>query len=237
VQAGSDAIQFSGPKSVAKLEAKTAHKPTESKPGGKEEACHTAAGDGDPCHSAVVWASTKGISAHPDWFKGLTKTSSFEDFQLHLHEDPNAKVRCPKPCSPGPSPPPAPKPAASIQNCHTVTKSEKCHEAIVWAKTKGIAEHPDWFKGLNPKSSFDDIQEHFHNDPESDGTCPMPCKGCHTSVEGEACQSAVWWAKHKGVALHPDWFKGLSKSSTYETFQLHLHNDPHAKVKCPLPCM
>merc|ERR1712217_931986 len=210
--------------------------------GDKEESCHTAVGNGDACHGAVVWASTRGIAVHPDWFKGLTKTSSFEDFQLHLHNDPNAKVHCPKPCPPGPkdtppAPPPAPKPAAPTEKCHTAVKGEKCHDAVVWAQSKGIATHPEWFKGLNPKSSFEDIQTHYHKDPESDGTCPMPCVGCYTSKEGESCHSAVWWAKNKGVALHPDWFHGLSKTSSYEEFQLDLHNDPNAKVKCPLPCM
>jgi hypothetical protein len=57
--------------------------------------CHTAL-PGEHCHSAVVWAMEDGIFSSPDWYPGLTGSSSFEDFQAHMHQE--GHHSCDAPC-------------------------------------------------------------------------------------------------------------------------------------------
>mmetsp|Transcript_86358 Transcript_86358/g.225312 ORF Transcript_86358/g.225312 Transcript_86358/m.225312 type:complete len:275 (-) Transcript_86358:205-1029(-) len=60
-------------------------------------ACYTSV-QGDRCYEHVLWAMQTGIVEHPDWYQGLTKDSSFEDFQQHLHGSARLSAVCPKPC-------------------------------------------------------------------------------------------------------------------------------------------
>jgi len=46
----------------------------------------------------VMWAMQTGVVEHPDWYQDLTKDSSFEDFQQHLHGSARLSSVCPKPC-------------------------------------------------------------------------------------------------------------------------------------------
>jgi len=57
--------------------------------------CHTAK-VGEACYEGVEWAMEKGIRQEPDWYPGLNRTSSFEDFQAILHE--SQHHHCPAPC-------------------------------------------------------------------------------------------------------------------------------------------
>lgn len=116
-------------------------------------ACHTATGD-DHCAKAVRWAMTDGIKEKPEWYKGLSKTSSFEAFQAHLHETPESN--CPRPCE-----------------CHTALEGEKCHEHVLWVLKEGILEHPDWYEGVKSTSAFEDVQRRLHEDTNT--SCSMPC--------------------------------------------------------------
>jgi len=59
--------------------------------------CHTSV-QGDACYEKVSWAMQTGVVKHPDWYGGLDKDSSFEDFQLHLHSSARLSSACPKPC-------------------------------------------------------------------------------------------------------------------------------------------
>ena len=36
---------------------------------------------GEQCYIYVTWAMTFGIDQHPDWYPGLHKKSTFQDFQ------------------------------------------------------------------------------------------------------------------------------------------------------------
>jgi hypothetical protein len=58
--------------------------------------CYTAV-MGDDCHSSIKWVLKEGIEAHPTWYQGLTKTSSFDQIQARLHEDPNSTCLAPCP--------------------------------------------------------------------------------------------------------------------------------------------
>jgi len=53
--------------------------------------------EGDACHGAVVRAMQEGPDGHPEWSGRLTHSSSFEDYQLLLHE--YILADCARPCS------------------------------------------------------------------------------------------------------------------------------------------
>jgi hypothetical protein len=52
---------------------------------------------GSACYKTVMWGMKDGIKGHPEWFPGLTATSSFQDFQRLLYSQ--GKAACPhRPC-------------------------------------------------------------------------------------------------------------------------------------------
>jgi len=109
----------------------------------------------DPCWESVVWGATKGIYLHPEWYKGLTPQSSFEDFQRRLHKGP--KSRCPhQPCP-----------------CHTAVKGDACWRSVHWVRSTGLRVHPQAFEGLTNASSFQDVQAHLHLQRTT--PCLRPC--------------------------------------------------------------
>jgi len=57
---------------------------------------------------------------------------------------------------------------------------------------------------------------------------------CHTAVEGEECYNGVTWAMQQGIAEHPEWYPGLSATSSFEDFQSNLHAGGHSN--CPASC-
>eukprot|EP00419_Tripos_fusus_P070876 CAMPEP_0172905728 /NCGR_PEP_ID=MMETSP1075-20121228/175273_1 /TAXON_ID=2916 /ORGANISM="Ceratium fusus, Strain PA161109" /LENGTH=615 /DNA_ID=CAMNT_0013763021 /DNA_START=11 /DNA_END=1858 /DNA_ORIENTATION=+ len=59
--------------------------------------CHTVL-FGEECHDHVLWTLKHGIHKHPEWYKGLTTASRYEQVQARLHEDENTS--CPLPCAP-----------------------------------------------------------------------------------------------------------------------------------------
>lgn len=61
----------------------------------KEVPCRDAR-EGDDCWQRVHWARTVGLPGHPDWYPGLTSSSSLREFQEVLHQN---EGRCPMPCS------------------------------------------------------------------------------------------------------------------------------------------
>lgn len=51
----------------------------------------------------------------------------------------------------------------------------KCAEAIQWAKSTGVMEHPEWYPGLTSQSPDEQFQIHLARTPESGVRCPFPC--------------------------------------------------------------
>eukprot|EP00931_Biecheleriopsis_adriatica_P001304 TRINITY_DN10161_c0_g1_i1.p1 TRINITY_DN10161_c0_g1~~TRINITY_DN10161_c0_g1_i1.p1 ORF type:complete len:1243 (-),score=235.43 TRINITY_DN10161_c0_g1_i1:53-3733(-) len=107
------------------------------------EPCHTAE-PGDACHDAVTWAMQSGIFEHPEWYPGLSASSSFADFQAHLHEIETDDGACQPPCTGQPLPPtPVPTPLPthpSSSSCQAVLdavaaddwSSDTCSGRIAW---------------------------------------------------------------------------------------------------------
>lgn len=116
--------------------------------------CKTAERN-DVCWKSVVWGATEGIRDHAEWYPGLTAESSFEEFQLKVHKDPDTK--CPhRPCP-----------------CHTHTKADACHQSVVWVMEEGLKKHPKAFEGLSKTSSFVEVQAYLHATRTS--SCLRPC--------------------------------------------------------------
>merc|ERR1712060_240399 len=128
----------------------------------------------------------------------LTSSSSFEDFQAHLHSINHGN--CPQPCNATSLPTAAPV-------CHTAMEGEDCYGAVTWAMDTGITSNPEWYADLTSSSSFEDFQAHLYS--INHGNCPQPCNAtsfplptgapvCRTAVEGEDCYGAVTWAMDTG---------------------------------------
>jgi len=58
--------------------------------------CHDAT-PGEACYQEIMWAKTDGFFAHPEWYPGLTDTSSTAAFQKVVNT--NAPSKCPPPCA------------------------------------------------------------------------------------------------------------------------------------------
>lgn len=54
--------------------------------------------------------------------------------------------------------------------------------SLAWSATPQIQEHPEWYAGLSPRSTFEDFQKMLHGNRELN--CPKPCS-CHTARTGE----------------------------------------------------
>lgn len=135
------------------------------------------ASHGSRCFHAVEWAMKTGIHQNPEWYEGLTKSSSFQDFQLSLHKKKEAS--CALPCMSTPAPAaqatPAPTPQTTLltPECSDAEKGSACYESVHWIMTKGLSKHPVWFRGLKPSSTFEEVQFYLHREGADD--CPLPC--------------------------------------------------------------
>lgn len=59
--------------------------------------------------------------------------------------------------------------------------------------------------------------------------------GCRTAVEGDNCWTEIQWALKEGLAAHPDWYPGLTASSSTLDVQQDIFSKTHG-YKCPKPC-
>lgn len=133
--------------------------------------CHTAL-EGEACYDLVAWAMSDGIYSNPEWYPGLTKDSSFSEFQTALFDtrfvdenraDGRAALTCSLPC-PG------------MESCCCVAdNASACHEDIIWAMTDGINGKPEDYEGsgLTPNSSYVEFQTYLSGLGSS--TCVDPC--------------------------------------------------------------
>jgi len=80
------------------------------------------------CAKAVRYAMYVGIKKHPDRYPGLSKSSSYDDFQKHLHDKDAARSECPLPCNEGVNPPVAPVAATAADDADSapITDADSC---------------------------------------------------------------------------------------------------------------
>ncbi|CAK0825953.1 unnamed protein product, partial [Prorocentrum cordatum] len=212
-----------------------------------ERGCHTAV-HGEQCHREVTRAMQHGILERPETYPSLTVNSSFEDFQMFLHQ---SDTLCPRPCQPEIHLALA-RQRRLGQVCHTAVAGEQCHEEVTWAMRHGILNRPHWYPKLTPESSFEEFQAFLHGTDMWSYTCPKPCEAlrmetegrqkwsreqdCHTAVEGEDCHREVRWSLRHGIPNHPEWYPALTPNSSFEDVQEYLHSLQPLADLCPKPC-
>ncbi|CAK0854283.1 unnamed protein product, partial [Prorocentrum cordatum] len=97
-------------------------------------------------------ARPKGLLGKGGACAGLLTSTSFETFQACLHTAPD--FGCDAPCP-----------------CHTAQPGERCYQTVVWVMNQGIAQRPDWYPGLGPGSSFEEIQDFLYRDGTGNSSC------------------------------------------------------------------
>merc|ERR1740121_1375006 len=100
-----------------------------------------------------------GIRAHPQTYPGVTAASSFEEFQVMLHQ--KGEGSCPAPCD-------------MRALCHTSVEGEECHGFARWAMEHDVRRSPELYPAhLWNSTSFEAFQQFFYE--RRDGICPRPC--------------------------------------------------------------
>jgi len=119
--------------------------------------------------------------------------------------------------------------------CHTAEDGEECFRHVLWAMGFGIHRRPEWYGNLTVTSSFEDFQLHLNR--HSFWNCSKPCPEtpCESVTEEHPCYPHVKWARDVGIDSYPDWYPGLTNTSTFEEFQQHLYAGRH--WGCPRPCV
>lgn len=192
---------------------------------------------GDLCYNDTIWAKDYAIHTRPEWYPGLTSTSSLADFQAHLHYC--FWGRCPMPC--------ASTALHSCQmtgrfwsssGCEDAAQGSTCHQEVSWAMDYGIKQHPEWYPSLSNQSSFGEFQARLYKGKEAgmeNNHCPEPC--CHDAFPGERCHEDAMWAMLYGINI-PEvshWYPpSLTNVSSFADFQAYLHLC--SAERCPEPC-
>jgi hypothetical protein len=115
-----------------------------------------------------------GIRHFRDWYPGMTPSSSFEEFQAHMHDIGHGQ--CKQPCeATDATSTTLTTTNASLDACHTAIETDECHSHVLWAKDVGIYQYPHWYPGLSHQSSFEDFQASLHASGHGFGMCPQPC--------------------------------------------------------------
>lgn len=121
--------------------------------------CHTARRN-ETCYGPVSYAMQTGIHVHPQTYPGLHGGSSFEEFQVLLHQ--KGQSACPAPCG-------------FRQWCYTSVEGEECYGHVRWAMEHGIYESPAVYPLplRTGNATFEMFQQHVYQ--QKAGICPRPC--------------------------------------------------------------
>jgi len=129
--------------------------------------CHTAEA-GEDCFSHVSYAMQSGIYTHPQTYPGVNASSSFEEFQVMLHQ--KGEGSCPAPCD-------------MRAWCHTSIEGEECHGVARWAMEHDVQKSPGLYPAhLWNSTSFEAFQQHLYE--KRDGVCPRPCAAAAEAGRG-----------------------------------------------------
>lgn len=154
---------------------------------GDGSGCRTAL-EGESCYKDVRWAMTYGIQGNPDWYPGLSQSSTFESFQAYFFEQGINKGVCPSmPCA---------------LSCRTLLPGDGCYVDVQWARDVGIWQHPDWYPGLSPTSSFEAFQHFLHDERPRD--CARPCDGYPLLSPEQPAESTTAAAESTTAAAEKD---------------------------------
>jgi hypothetical protein len=109
--------------------------------------CRTAMQGKDKCWAHVHWAMTTGIKTHPEWYSGLTASSTFADFQCELAQEDGYHGKKGGACEGFFPCGHQGKCKAATGDCKAlaVKGADKCWGHVNWAMTTGIRKHPEWY--------------------------------------------------------------------------------------------
>ncbi|CAK0853864.1 unnamed protein product [Prorocentrum cordatum] len=215
---------------------------------------------GDTCYGQVAWAMQAGIAEKPGWYLPLSRNSAFGDLQESFHGVAMYSSMCYKPCRLRDSVEWRPAESTDTSDsigCRKLGEGDACcRKMLWWAMQIGIVEKPGWYLPLTRNSTFEDFQEHCHPVAKYSSICPKPCRspnsverrpaesidisegiGCRIHVEGDACYRQATWAMHTGIVESPSWYLPLSRNSTFQDFQEHLHGLARYSSMCPKSCV
>lgn len=193
--------------------------------------CHTAL-PGDTCFADILLAKNQFIEKHPSWYPGMTNSSSNDRFQAFFHAQKHEGAAAEQKACPAPCNKTAMDEVEMRATCKTAAMGDACYESVLWGATIGVETHPDWYDGLIASSPFEEFQAYLHKDNHS--KCHhVPCP-CQKPAKGDACYKTVMWVISDGLDAHPDRFKGLTKRSSFQEVQQHLHK--LRTSACGRPC-
>lgn len=119
------------------------------------------------CYGDVTWAQSTGIHQHPEWYHGLTASSSMEEFHLYVSQLPRCSAGQPAPCAVHQCAPPC----YQSRTCSVSLSYNTCgfygpthyeyYEESGWEATLDVCT-PDGNGGANIVSAS----------PGGDGPCP-----------------------------------------------------------------
>eukprot|EP00438_Fugacium_kawagutii_P010115 Skav203906 [mRNA] locus=scaffold1649:333420:346789:- [translate_table: standard] len=107
--------------------------------------------------------------------------------------------------------------ASNITDCLT-----KCFETSLCT---GVEFHKTgrcelWNRTIGASNSIDGYQCYRLVKKPNNRGCTFPaCAPCRTAQPGEDCYSDVIWAMRDGIYSQPQWYPGLTPSSSFEEFQ------------------
>lgn len=228
---------------------------------------------GEDCYNHVVYTKRVNLPEHPEWYPGLDKKAGFFAIQAYLHE----QGVCPKPCTKvkkveHKQPEKAVNKScdglellkkleceekqeeSNEVECHTAEAGEACYGDVLFAmKTIKEGTHDEWYPGLDPEATQEEVQAYLHNQHSADVTklCPLPCNAtavkhvaahdnrpCHTATtdQDELCYKAVLWVISDGIKQHPEWYVNITTANSFEDVQNRLAEDPKGQCQakaCP----
>jgi len=147
--------------------------------------CHTAE-LGEVCYSQVMYAKTVGIVYHPQTYPGVTANSTFEEFQIMLHQ--KKEGECPAPCG-------------AREWCYTSQPGEECYGNVMWAMEHGLEHTPEiypWY--LHNNATFETFQKWFYE--KQTGICTNPCPPGSSTRTGSEDSESTYTATTTEVELH-----------------------------------
>eukprot|EP00931_Biecheleriopsis_adriatica_P038341 TRINITY_DN21967_c0_g1_i1.p1 TRINITY_DN21967_c0_g1~~TRINITY_DN21967_c0_g1_i1.p1 ORF type:complete len:333 (-),score=41.36 TRINITY_DN21967_c0_g1_i1:142-1140(-) len=201
--------------------------------------CCCVAAPGDRCYEAVEWAMNTGIWQHPDWYPGISGSSSFVEFQAVLHRDKTGN--CPDPCPSTTAAPPKESSGLDPKCSYIALEGTGCYKSVKWVMDEGIHARPDYYRGLTSASTFTEVQTYLYR--FGDAGCGHPCQPkkwtraecCCLAAQNSECYNDTFKAMFDWIYEKPAWFKGLDDSSTFSEFQERLHVGQYSKA-CKAPC-
>eukprot|EP00930_Biecheleria_cincta_P068394 TRINITY_DN5578_c1_g1_i1.p1 TRINITY_DN5578_c1_g1~~TRINITY_DN5578_c1_g1_i1.p1 ORF type:complete len:722 (-),score=112.54 TRINITY_DN5578_c1_g1_i1:260-2134(-) len=129
----------------------------------------------------------------------------------------------------------------SYYNVSFVKTLDECNRwCFSTAGCAGLEFHPNgrcevWKRAVGSFAAVSGYQCYRMVRVAANGGCNEPPCTCRTAQKGEACYVNTLWAETEGIYYKPEWYPGLTHSSTFEDFQSFLFETNQGSCEQP-PC-